>query len=84
MDSNVSTLIKSLAAIAAPQSALPAAFHESRMLSRKQVQEMLGIKKAAFFRLLKNKKDPFPRYKIGGRLKFKLDKVIWWIEKQEQ
>lgn len=63
---------------------LPAAFYENRMLTFKQTEEMLGVKKAKLFRLLNDKKDPLPSYKIGGSRKFKLDKLIWWIEKQEQ
>lgn len=63
---------------------LPAAFYENRMLTFKQTEEMLGVKKAKLFKLLKDKKNPLPSYKIGGSRKFKLDKLIWWIEKQEQ
>lgn len=54
------------------------------MLNVKQVQEMLGVEKAKLYRLLGDKNDPIPSYKIGGSRKFKLDRVIWWIEKQEQ
>lgn len=63
---------------------LPDAFYESRLLSCRQVQDMMGISKGTLFNLLRNKKDPFPSVKIGRNRKFKLDKVLWWIDKHEE
>lgn len=63
---------------------MPAAFYENRMLTTFQLREMLGVSRASMYRLLRNKKDPLPSYKIGGHRRFKLDKVIWWIEKHER
>lgn len=63
---------------------MPDAFYESRLLSSRQTQEMLGVSKMTLWRLLQNKKDPIPSVKIGHKRKFKLDKLLWWIEKQEQ
>lgn len=63
---------------------LPDAFHDSRLLSCRQAQEMLGLSKSSLYRLLLSKKDPIPSVKIGRIRKFKLDKLLWWIEKHEQ
>ena len=60
---------------------MPDAAIQGRLLSCRQVQEMLGVSIATIFRLIKNKKDPLPSVKIGRMLKFPLDKVLWWIEK---
>lgn len=62
---------------------LPAAFYDSRLLTVKQLEEMMGIKKSAIYNLLRNKTDPIPSVKIGKHRRFKLDKVLWWIEKHE-
>ncbi len=66
------------------ETTLPEAFQQSRLLSCRQAQEMLGISKASLFRLLAIKNDPIPSVKIGRARKFKLDKLLWWIEKHEQ
>lgn len=54
------------------------------LLSPPEVQKILKIKKTKFFALLYRKKDPIPHFKIGGSLRFSLDKLNWWIEKQER
>lgn len=63
---------------------LPDAVHDNRLLSVSDVQEMLAIGKSTLYSLLRSKKDPIPSIKIGKNRRFKLDKLIWWIEKHEQ
>jgi excisionase family DNA binding protein len=63
---------------------MPDAFQQSRLLSVRQAQEMLGVSKKTIHRLLGNKTDPIPSVKIGHSRKFQLDKLLWWIEKHEQ
>lgn len=63
---------------------MPAAFYESRLLSSRQAAEMLGVSKMTLWRFTQDKKDPIPSVKIGHNRKFKLDKLLWWIEKHEQ
>jgi excisionase family DNA binding protein len=63
---------------------LPAAYYDSRMLSTKQAQEMLGVGKVTLFKMIRNKADPLPSYKVGRLRKFKLDALLWWIEKHAQ
>ncbi len=62
----------------------PDAFYDSRLLSTRQAQEMLGVGKVTLFRMLRNKKDPLPSCKIGRLRKFSLDKLLWWIEKHAE
>ncbi len=64
---------------------LPDAFYSSRLLSRKQIQEFLGIKsKKKFYALMNRKVDPLPTVKLGGSRKGQLDKIMWWVEKQAE
>lgn len=56
----------------------------NRLLSPREVQEILGVGKTTLYGLLQSKKDPIPSIKIGNSRRFKLDKLLWWIEKHEQ
>lgn len=56
----------------------------NRLLSPSEVQEILGVGKTSLYSLIKSKKDPIPSIKIGKNRRFKLDKLLWWIEKHEQ
>lgn len=56
----------------------------NRLLSGREVQGILGIGKSALYAILRSKKDPIPSFKIGKSRRFKLDKLMWWIEKHEQ
>lgn len=60
------------------------AYVEYKLLSCAQVQGLLGISKTSLFNILRDKKDPIPSFKIGKNRKFKLDKVLWWIDKHEE
>lgn len=62
----------------------PVAVTDNRLLSPREVQEILGIGKTGLYGLLKSKKDPLPSIKIGKNRRFNLAKVLWWIEKHEQ
>lgn len=55
--------------------------HPSRLIDRKELQQILGIKsKNTMGRILANKKDPLPRVHLpGAHAKFPLDKVLYWI-----
>lgn len=59
---------------------MPTAFYESRLLSIKQIQEMMGISRQTLWRLVNSKRDPLPSVMIRGNRKFKLDQVNWWID----
>ncbi len=65
-------------------SKFPEAVVGNRLLSAPEVQEILGVGKSTLYALLKSKKDPIPSIKIGKNRRFKLDKLLWWIEKHEQ
>lgn len=56
----------------------------NRLLCGPEVQEILGISRSMLNNLIRNKKDPIPSIKIGKSRRFKLDKLMWWIEKHEQ
>jgi excisionase family DNA binding protein len=60
---------------------LPKELQHSRLLSTKQAQEMLGVGKVTLFKMLRNKKDPLPSFKIGRLRKFRLDQLTWYIDK---
>jgi len=62
---------------------MPAAYYESRLLTMKQLEEMVGYCRQTITKWAERKKDPLPRVKIGREYRFKLDKVNWWIEKHE-
>ena len=57
---------------------------QNRLLSPVDVQGILGISKRTLYTFLKSKKDPIPSIKIGNSRRFKLDKLMWWVEKHEQ
>ena len=63
---------------------VPEAYLDSRLLSTDEAQKLLGISRGTLYALINNKKDPIPTFKIGHFRKFKLDKLLWWIDKQEQ
>ncbi len=62
---------------------IPDALHQSRLLNCHQVQEMMNISRTTLQRLIHNKTDPLPSLKFLKTRRFQLDKVLWWIEKQE-
>ncbi len=62
----------------------PTVVQEFRMLTPVQVQKMLGIGKTTLYALIKRRKDPIPSQKIHKSRRFRIDKLMWWIEKQEQ
>lgn len=62
----------------------PAMVVSNRLLTGPEAQEILGIGKSTLYSLLRSKKDPIPSIKIGKTRRFKLDKLLWWIEKHEQ
>lgn len=64
--------------------ALPEAFYNGRLLSTKQAQEMLGVGKVTLFKMLRNKSDPLPSFRVGRLRKFKLDQLLWWIDKHAE
>lgn len=66
------------------QTKIPDAFQDSRLLSRNQVCDMLGVSIVTLHKLINSRKDPIPTVKIGHMRRFKLDQVIWWIEKHQQ
>lgn len=51
----------------------------NKLLTAKQVMEILGIGQTKFFRLLKQR-TPLPHYKIGKNLRFKFEEITYWIE----
>lgn len=61
-------------------SELPRAAGEVRLLSTKQVQEMLGVGKTTLYHLTFRTKNPLPSLTVGAARKYRLDKVLWWIE----
>lgn len=56
----------------------------NRLLSAPEVQQILGVGKSTLYGLLRSKKDPIPSIKIGKNRRFKLDKLLWWIDKHEE
>lgn len=60
--------------------ALPPQAAEVRLLSTKQVQEMLGVGKTTLHHLTFAKKNPLPSLLLGSARKYRIDKVLWWIE----
>ncbi len=62
----------------------PELIEGNRLLTAPEVQEILGVGKSTLYSLLKSKKDPIPSIKIGNSRRYKLDKLLWWIEKHEQ
>jgi excisionase family DNA binding protein len=66
------------------QREMPDAYKDSRLLSTEEAQKLLGVSRGTLYALINNKKNPIPTFKIGHFRKFKLDKLLWWIDKQEQ
>jgi predicted DNA-binding transcriptional regulator AlpA len=61
---------------------LPPNVYDRRLLSGKQVCELLNIKRTALYLLGKRTSDPIPSIMIGGRRRYQAEKVLWWIENQ--
>ncbi len=61
-------------------------FHyPGRLLSRAQVQKILGVGRTTFYRMLANRKDPIPRVKLPGTsAKYPEDKLFGWIDNHLQ
>jgi predicted DNA-binding transcriptional regulator AlpA len=66
------------------QGLLPDVFYQRRLLSSEEVENHMGISRTTLWRLMKRKKNPLPSFKIGRNTKFKLDKVLWWIDNNEE
>ena len=60
---------------------MPAAYYESRLLTMKQLEEMVGYCRQTIMKWTERKKDPLPHIKLTREYRFQLDKVNWWIEK---
>jgi predicted DNA-binding transcriptional regulator AlpA len=71
-------------AIAEKEVALPETAYACRLLSPRQVQAMFGISKRKLYDMLASKGEKkIPSLKLGKARKFRLDKILWWLEKLE-
>lgn len=64
---------------------LPAYAETAKLLTCKQVMELLGVKKNTLFKftLHLTPDQRLPSYKVGKSRKYKFDEVMWWIDKQK-
>jgi excisionase family DNA binding protein len=63
---------------------LPDNAYAARLLSGRQISSMLGISKRKLYTMISAKGDnKIPSLKLGKARKFRLDKILWWLEKLE-
>ena len=52
-----------------------------RILTAKEVADLLGVNKETIYRLARS--DAIPYFKVGSNLRFKEDSIIKWINAAE-
>lgn len=63
----------------------PQQTQECKMISIKEVQTILPLSRVTIWKLsaLKDENERLPSYKIGTKRLFKLNEVMWWVEKHK-
>ncbi len=63
---------------------LPPEVQPHQLLSRGQLSRLLAISRTTAYRMINRQKDPIPSVKIGGQRRFRLDKLLKWLDTQEE
>ncbi len=62
---------------------LPPSLVPYQLLSKRQVCNLMSISRTTVNRMLRVKKGP-PSVKISGQRRFRLDKLLEWLDMQEE
>lgn len=63
---------------------LPPEIANRQLLSMNQVSAIMGVHRHTIQRMMNRKENRLPSLKIGGHRRFRLDKLIKWIDKHEE
>lgn len=55
-----------------------------RLLSMNEVSTFMKINRHTIRRMMNRKDNPMPSLKIGGNRRFRLDKLLKWIDRHEE
>lgn len=57
---------------------------QGRMLRIADVLEMWPVSRTFIWRMLNEKSDPLPSYRVGGKRLFKYDELMWYMDKHKE